>query len=492
MSHIVLRLAGLCLFAFILCACQFPFFAKKDAEPGYAKNPCLVLALPASGPYSAISGKIRAGAEEARKELAQKGLQVQIQNINTEASDWITRLAALPEACAVVGGPLQEKSYIAASKAGLLEQRAFFAFMPTLSGGEEGIRAWRFFPGPADQVEALTGFVTDRLNIRTYGAFFPEDNYGRKMTDLLEKNLHQRNIPFQKASYNPKSPQTWQTAVKPLIHPERGADGVTVIPQTMFEALFLPDSWKNIDRITEALTVNGEDRLVLMGTTLWEQGLSGKQAPRAEKYSLAVFPGAWMQSRAPQALRSKNNSFWNALGYDFVNFGAAVAFDMRPEARHVTSRAQKASPAVRGMAPMTWDNAGIAHQQMYLFQVTPSGMMPLSEKQFSQIRTAVSERAALRMQGVGSAPASEPETASASGSVSIPENVSGYEQPAAAPASESAQTEPAYQSRPVAAPAPRAEEAPKAPVYTPSPAPGEGVMSSTPHPSYKLSLPARK
>lgn len=491
--RISLRIAWLGIGLLMLAGCQPGFFSRKDAEPPYAKNPCIVLALPASGPYSQLAGRIKAGAELARKELAQRGTQVRLENINTESPDWITRLASLPEACAVVGGPLQDKAYLAARNAGLLEQRVFFAFMPSLEKGQEGVRAWRFFPGPGDQVEALTNFATDQQKIRTYGVFYPADTYGRRMSELMEQSLSKRNIPLQKASYNPRAPQSWAAALKPLISPRFSEDGHTIVPQTVFEALFVPDSWKNMDMITKALSVNGEDRLVLLGTTLWEQGLAGKQVPEATRYSLAVFPGAWMQASAPAALRSRDNNFWNALGYDFINFGAAVALDMRPDARFVTSRAQKSAPSVRGLAPMSWDNGGLAHQRMYLFQITPSGMAPLDEKRFQQARTAISERAALRMQGwntidpaglpkpVTSQPVSpEPETPSEPVEPAVVKQVSA---PVATPAVETPEP---VTSRP--APTPVTGN----PLSTPAPLPpNEGVMSTTPHPSHKLSLPVR-
>ncbi len=483
------RSALICVLALAICGCAL--IAGKNAEPPYAKNPCIVLALPASGPYSPIASRIKAGAELARKELAQKGAQIRIENINTEAPDWIARLGSLPAACAVVGGPLQDKAYVAARNAGLLEQRAFFAFVPTLEKGDEGVRAWRFFPGPADQLEALTGFATDKMNIRTYGAFYPADNYGRRMTEMMEQTLKKRNIPLQKAGYNPKAPQTWAAALQPLILPRKSEDGRAVVPQTMFEALFVPDSWKNMDMITSALLANGEDRLALLGTTLWEQGLSGKQVPAAEKYSLAVFPGAWLPASAPHALRGRGSNFWNALGYDFINFGAAVALDMRPLAAHVTSRAQKAATGVRALAPMSWDNEGVAHQRMYLFQITPQGMTPLDENRFRQARTVRAERAALRMQGWNTIDPNQEEAAP--GEEIEPEQAIAP----AVPVVRGRMVEPDVQqaSEPVVQQAREPEAAPFPQSQLPPPAslpPNEGVMSSTPRPSYKLSLPIRK
>ncbi|MDE7370346.1 MAG: hypothetical protein K2N07_01100, partial [Desulfovibrio sp.] len=156
--------ALLCVLALALCGCQFPFGAKRAVAPEPVAPPqpaCVVLALPASGPYAAIATKIKRGAEAARQELTGAGATLRLETVNTEAPDWLTTLAALPASCAVVGGPLRDAAYEQAQKAGALEQRAFFAFVPNLKAGEEGARAWRFFPSPQDQVDALVAFATD-------------------------------------------------------------------------------------------------------------------------------------------------------------------------------------------------------------------------------------------------------------------------------------------------------------------------------------------
>lgn len=51
--------------------------------------------------------------------------------------------------------------------------------------------------------------------------------------------------------------------------------------------------------LTTSLMYNGEDRLVLLGTTLWEQGLDGKTVAEPDRYALAVFPAAWDATQAP-------------------------------------------------------------------------------------------------------------------------------------------------------------------------------------------------
>jgi len=334
-----------------LAACQMPFGMGQRAPepkpqpvaPAPATGPCVVLALPSSGTYAAIAGKVRHGAQMAQNELAANGVKLRLETINTEAPDWLQRLDALPQACTVVGGPLQARNYAQAREHGQLEKRAFFTFVPSLEQGDEGARAWRFFPSPQDQIDTLIGFATTGMNIRTYGAFYPTDAYGVRMTGLMEQSLASQNMLLQKASYNPADPTSWSDAVAPLINAQTPQGSKTPVPQTSFEALFLPDSWKSMEMLTTSLLYNGEDRLVLLGTTLWEQSLSGKTISNADKYALAVFPAAWNQPQAPRALQVPGTDFWNALGYDFVRFAVSMGLDSRLTTPQVTARAQRAS-----------------------------------------------------------------------------------------------------------------------------------------------------
>lgn len=444
---------------FLLNGCQYLGKKSPPAEVQKTHNPCIVLALPASGAYATVANKIKKGAQTAVEQLKSTGIEIRLENVNTEASNWIKTLDALPPYCAVVGGPLQDKAYIQARAQGALNKRIFFSFVQNLQAGDEGDLAWRFFPGPDDQVEALANFGVDTLQIHSYGALYPDDAYGRRMTGLMEKNLAKRHIPLQKASYDPQAPASWSDAAKTLINPQIGEDGKTLLPQTSFEAVFLPDSWRHMDMITQSLLYNGEDRLVLMGPMLWEQNLAGKKVGKPEKYALAVFPGAWNEMRAPKILQNSASDFWVALGFDFINFAVSSGLDSRLASADITKRAQTASSAIRGMAPITWDNNGIAHQKLYLFQPDANGIKLLNNDKFQEARQRVAENAYLRMQGIG-------------GTAPLPQETAPQKLPAIEPPTQS--TAPADVTQRVS---------------TQIPAPNAPSLSPVPRPSYKLRLP---
>lgn len=444
------------LFSFLLAClilplggCQMPFLGKKSETAKPTLPPCVALALPETGNYSSIAKKIARGADAALQSLRETGIDAQLKYVNTEAPDWLARLDQLPVECAVVGGPLQEKKYLEARQGGMLQKRIFFTFAPDLDSQDEGRIAWRFFPSAKDQVEALIKFATDELNIRSFGAMYPDDGYGRKMLEVFENALARRHMSLEKAAYNPSSPGSMARAAEALIKPQTAEDGKTLLPQTTFEALFLPDSWKKADGLRNSLVYNGEDRLVLLGPMLWEQGLAGRKAASPEKFALAVFPAAWNPASVPGALKKANPDFWVALGYDFVNFAVNSGLSARLDATAVTAAAQKSAPVLRGIAPMSWSDNGIASEELYLFQIGAAGMVPLDRDRFVQNRMDINEKAALRMQGLLTEPAVATEP-----SAPLPESV------------------------------PPIVETPQQPAK-----PGSPALSTVPIPSYKLHLP---
>ncbi|MEG2172879.1 MAG: hypothetical protein RRY29_06430 [Desulfovibrionaceae bacterium] len=353
-----------------------------NAQGASFKPVCLVLALP-EGPYAPITARIKNGASVAQKELATSGVAVEIRQLNTDSPDWLSQLAALPPACTVVGGPLHAPAYTAAK--GVSARHALFTFLPQLGNGEEGTVAWRFFPSPVDQVNALLRFIKQDLGITAYGAFYPGDTYGARMTGMFEQAVRLNGGTVKAVSYPSSDMSAWTQQAGQLLNP-RMVNKVPISTAT-FEAIFLPDSWKNMEMITTSLFYHGDDRQVLMGTTLWEQGLSGQNSLGTFKYELAIFPGAWNPTMVPPALQNAGGvDFWTALGYDFIRFGSAMGISAPASSSEITASAQRAQFMPWAMAPMQWNMQGIASQHLFLFTPTATGFAPLDAAAFKERR----------------------------------------------------------------------------------------------------------
>ncbi|MBQ4133001.1 MAG: penicillin-binding protein activator [Desulfovibrionaceae bacterium] len=382
--------------------------AREDAIstlPGNMPSKGTVaLLLPLQGRYASYAHKISTGAQAAQHALAQSGVGATVVVIDTETPGWQQQLAALPKST-VIGGPLTRDAYDRIKAASLLQGRAVFAFMSQLPAGEEGSLAWRFFSSPQDQISALLEFCRS-LGIYGIASFYPSDSYGKRMNDNLIQAVGAYGINVTPLAYPADSPDAWSGSVRDLLQ-KRAA--------SPFDAVFLPDTWPNAKGIVPYIFFNREDRLLIMGTTLWEQSLYKDRTPDASYFRLGVFPGAWDSeggtpahynllriltqmgagtpgSAAPgiPGLNDAKADFWYALGFDFVRFGMNMGLpdsgigEESWTAQQVNSRLQQAQHIDWSMAPLYWDESGLASQQLFLFTPTENGFAAITQEEMQR------------------------------------------------------------------------------------------------------------
>lgn len=341
----------------------------------------VALALPLSGPVRNIASRICNGAYAARDELGTSN-PVTVHVIDTDQADWATRLQNLPPECVVVGGPLQTSLYSQFSAQGITRQRAVFAFLSQLPAGEEGNHAWRFFSSPKDQIQALLRFTKDQLHIRDYAALYPNDSYGPRMSEHFAQALLQSGDTLVKAGYNANNADSRNAAAAQILGVVAG-EGVSV-PNTPVDAVFVPDSWNQTPLLALSLRSYGKPAVLLMGTALWEQGLSSGATNNLAATPLAIFPGAWDKTNSPAALQKFGTSdIWTGLGYDFVHFVAGLNATQRGSAQEMTRLIREQAQRMRWhLAPLHWDEAGLARQDLFLFTPTSNGYARLNADEF--------------------------------------------------------------------------------------------------------------
>ncbi|MEG2140791.1 MAG: penicillin-binding protein activator [Bilophila sp.] len=371
---------------------------------------CVALALPMSGPYAPFGAKISNGATAASTTLQASGTTMTVVVVDTEAPDWLDKLAQLPPQCVTVGGPLRPEPYLAAKTRKLLSSKAFFSFMSSLEGNDEGTVAWRFFSSPEDQVAAVLRF-TRQIGINSYGVLSPNENYGQRMTELFMQAARSPEFGGSQVSvtnYQPGDTSSWPSVMSAFVGGRMA--GKVPVSSATFQAVFIPDSWKNMERLVPYLFYQGEDRLVLMGTALWEQGLSNRDRVNVTNLDLAIFPGAWnalTPSPAATALISSLSlagkgtpDFWEGIGYDFVRFASAMNLQQGWTAPDVNKRILVAQNIDWSMAPINWAN-GHAAQQLFIFHPTESGSELVNPQTFTERLTTIRARHARRSAGTG-------------------------------------------------------------------------------------------
>ncbi|MEZ0574539.1 penicillin-binding protein activator [Halodesulfovibrio aestuarii] len=377
----------------------------------------IALALPLTGPYGNIGWKILRGAGIAHWQLTNNGYNFALKVINTESPTWEQELAALPEGFTIVGGPLRKEIFRRIYERDLTEKHAFFSFLSSLPAGTEGNDAWRFFSSPKDQVQTLLNFAQFDLGINKFAALYPNENYGKHMAQLFaELAQQQTQSSVLTASYAPKDPQGWSKDVKNLLiksdqenkelqavsgnvgnplYAKMNTGQYEDMPyQPAFQAVFLPDSWKNMESIIPHFFFHQEDRAVFLGTALWEQGLSAGRKLESRYYKLAVFPGIWNPFTPTNASKQLVEEMddaglgkpdaWVGLGYDFIRLAASMG-SMPADWDDDTVNAELASAQHMdwSIAPITWDADGNATENLFLFRPSKNGFVPVNPESFS-------------------------------------------------------------------------------------------------------------
>jgi hypothetical protein len=348
----------------------------------------IVLALPLTGRYQDIGRKMARGANAAQLLFAKAGLDLDVKIVNTETPGWIERIQELPDHYSIVGGPVRVEAFKELAARGALAKRAHFAFLPELGDVPEGKAAWRFFPSSRDQVRELVDFAAARLGIKALAVLSPDEKFGAHMAKLFAEEAAARGAQLTaRETYPPGDHPQWGRKVARLLKvPEklRGASkAAPVRPTPSFGAIFLPDGWTESQLLISNFFFYEADQIVFLGTELWSRYLDAGKDVEDQYFRLAVCPGAWWPESSGARLLQQtlseegqgNADFWVALGFDFLRFARQIG--QLPSgfgAETLNPRLSRAAASLDfSMAPISFDQNGVARQMLYLFSPQKEG-----------------------------------------------------------------------------------------------------------------------
>lgn len=403
----------------------------QDAAAPAAGEKALAMALPLTGPYGEVASKILRGAMAAQKDLADQGVRVDVQVLNTDAPSFMADLAALPPEVLAVGGPLRVDVFKQIAHTDAIRKHALFAFLATLGSVPEGQDAWRFFISAEDQVRALVRAATDRFGIYSAAVLYPQDAYGMHMSQLFRQQaMSSRMTIATSEAYLPSASEAW--------------DGATTrVAQSGAGAVFIPGDWANAELLAPYLRYHDAKDMLIMGPSLWGPSIERKGYVEMPTFANTIFPGAWWpENGSPAAIALKARlageghglpDFWVALGYDFVRFAATLE-ELAPNwtPAQVNQSITQAQSMSWSMAPISWDSRGAASQDLFIFEATEQGYTLYGQE-------------AAGDSGFGMAPASGNTTAP--GAPTTTGNDVGYDvapQPTQQPAPDAAGQQPAF------------------------------------------------
>lgn len=350
---------------------------KADANaPVYA-----ALVLPQSGPAGALGRQVAAGALAAADTLQTKGRKADIRIIDTALPDWQEQIKALPPEFVMIGGPLLPSQTAAVKQAAA--GRALFTFTNSLPAGDEGMKAWRFFASPQDQVRALLDGA-ESIGITSFGIFTPGDSYGKRMSAAFEQEALARGFTVSAATYTATDMSAWTREASAFLKTEVGEQrGSIPVATADFKGIFLTDSWKNMDMLVSILHYGGAHSKVMLGTSLWEQSLGASSRSNAATFALTVFPAAWNPAAPGSAAfqsaiqaRGAKADDWSVLGYDFVQTAAALNLQPGVVPSLINEWLASAPSVEWAGAPVHWNESGLASRQLFLLRPAAVGALP--------------------------------------------------------------------------------------------------------------------
>ena len=125
----------------------------------------IVVALPLTGKYGTVGRKIADGISAAQWMLANKGLELEIKIVNTDAPQWCERIASLPPYFMFGGGPLRVDSFKALETSMLGTARLFSLFCQNWQKGWKADMPGVFFRA-VEKVRTLAQLATEALGIK--------------------------------------------------------------------------------------------------------------------------------------------------------------------------------------------------------------------------------------------------------------------------------------------------------------------------------------
>ena len=183
-------------------------------------------------------------------------------------------------------------------------------------------------------------------------------------------------------SYPPDDHPRWGPAVAQLLQiPPEFDKEEEPLPAAEFGAVFLPDGWSQAQLIIPHFFFYEQADMIFLGPDLWSRALD-EQGTQESYFNLTVCPGAWRaDSAGAHALQEFLDQdglgladFWVALGYDYIQLIAKMK-DLPSDwtVADVNSRLSVSQQMQFALAPMFWDEAGQASQQLYLFSPSKNG-----------------------------------------------------------------------------------------------------------------------
>jgi hypothetical protein len=363
----------------------------------------VALSCPLSGDYAPMGWNIALGASVAQRQLERSGRNISLYILNSDSPDWLDRLKSLPPECQMVGGPMEQQHWKTLIQSPHGKDRTFFPFRSNLDPGEEGKDGFRFFPGAEDQLEPLVELLQSSFGIERYAVLSPRSAYGQRMSAAFASCVQEgQGRVVDMMMYEPHQPGSWKDVVANLIRSAENTKGESRPPVAEIQAVFIPDSFSQVQMLIPEFYYFDQDHLFFLGPTLWSQSGEEISALDRKYFQLAIMASPWLADnlqpaakKLTQELETRNEGepdFWTALGYDFVRLAHRVQLLAGPgQDADILQNLRSVQDFSWSMAPLTWDEKGRAKQDLFVVQPGADGMRPVDIDRLQRVWEAADQ-----------------------------------------------------------------------------------------------------
>ena len=197
---------------------------------------------------------------------------------------------------------------------------------------EIGEYVFQHFLTPSQQIEALTKYAQDALNVAIFSVLYPQDDYGEEMVRLFRLDVQKKGGKVVRAIPYSKTQTDFTQQIEKLTGNKIGeSEKSHAAPDEGrkkgsldFEALFVPDSPLRVKMIASQLAYYDVKGPKLLGTSLWHSPDLLKKG--AEYLEGAVFADSFLVSGFLPETNDFVDSYYSAYGRDPDNI-AALSYD---------------------------------------------------------------------------------------------------------------------------------------------------------------------
>ncbi len=251
---------------------------------------------------------------------------------------------------------------------------------------EAGEYVFQHFLTPTQQIEALTKYARNTLNVGIFSVLYPQDDYGEEMVRHFRSEVQKTGGKVDKAIPYNKTQTDFTEQIKTLTG-NNIETSETVYATTEdalkslslgFEALFIPDSVLRVKMIASQLAFYDAKGLKLLGPSLWH-------SPDLMKKGIEYLEGAsFVDSFLVNGLLSHTNDFVDiyysaygrepgnieALSYDTMEMVLSILEDQQIKTRAEFIRALLALEGFRGATgSISFGGNRVAQKDAFILRV---------------------------------------------------------------------------------------------------------------------------